>query len=62
MELAHGEELPKDETEYIDSFILTGCIGVIQKWLDDDMKKSPRYMAEFLIETNVRLAGFNKAR
>lgn len=62
MELSHGAGIPKEEADYIDSFILTGCIGVIQKWLDDDMKKSPRYMAEFLIETNMRLAGFNMAR
>ena len=62
MDMTHGAGLPKDEADYIDSFILTGCIGVIQKWLDDDMKKSARYMAEFLIETNTRLAGFNKAR
>jgi len=62
MELAHGAKLPKDEAEYVDSFILTGCIGVIQKWLDDDMQKSARYMAEFLIQTNTRLAGFTQVQ
>ena len=60
MEMTHGAGIPKEQAEYIDSFILTGCIGVIQKWLDEDMNKTPRYMAEFLIETNVRLAGFTR--
>ena len=35
--------------DYIYSFVITGCIGVIQKWLEDDMEKSTRSMAEMLM-------------
>jgi AcrR family transcriptional regulator len=40
----------KEDAEYTFAFILTGCVGVIQKWLNDDMVKSPRYMAEIIIK------------
>ncbi|NLK88950.1 MAG: TetR/AcrR family transcriptional regulator [Clostridiaceae bacterium] len=36
----------REDAEYIYAFTLTGCVGVIQKWLNDNMVKSPRYMAE----------------
>ncbi len=40
----------EDGTEYIYSFLTSGCIGVIQKWLGDGMKKSPREMAETILK------------
>ena len=44
----------REDAEYIYAFTLTGCVGVIQKWLNDNMLKSPRYMAETITElTNV---------
>lgn len=44
----------REDAEYIYAFTLTGCVGVIQKWLNDNMVKSPRYMAETITElTNV---------
>jgi AcrR family transcriptional regulator len=43
-------ETSKEDAEYIYSFIITGCVGVIQKWLDDDMNKSPRDMAEIVVQ------------
>lgn len=36
----------REDAEYIYAFTLSGCVGVIQKWLNDNMVKSPRYMAE----------------
>jgi hypothetical protein len=30
-------------------FTIAGFIGVIQQWLEDDMKLSPEDMAEFVI-------------
>lgn len=38
----------KDNSIYFRSFIITGCIGVMQQWLEDSTKASPREMAEFL--------------
>jgi hypothetical protein len=40
----------KEDMDYVYSFIITGCIGVIQKWLEDNMKKSTRSMAEMIID------------
>lgn len=42
--------ISKEDAEYVHAFTLTGCIGVIQKWLNDGMKKSPRFMAETIIK------------
>ncbi|OQA07199.1 MAG: DNA-binding transcriptional repressor AcrR [Firmicutes bacterium ADurb.Bin373] len=48
-DLTKSGVVSKEDAEYIYAFTLTGCIGVIQKWLDDDMNKSPRFMAETII-------------
>ncbi|WP_101698645.1 TetR/AcrR family transcriptional regulator [Clostridium minihomine] len=32
--------------EYFYSFIVAGCIGLIQNWIENDFKESPEYMAE----------------
>lgn len=54
-ELTKSGMIPKEDAEYIYAFTLTGCIGAIQKWLNDDMKKSPRFMAEMLIKLTAGL-------
>ena len=48
--LINKDVFSKEDMDYIYSFTITGCIGVIQKWLDDDMKKSTRSMAEILVK------------
>ncbi len=48
--IARDGAISKADAEYIHAFTLTGCIGVIQKWLNDDMKKSPRFMAETIMK------------
>lgn len=52
-ELMNGGGVSKETAEYIYSFTITGSLGAIQKWFDDGMKKSARFMAEML----VKLAG-----
>lgn len=52
-ELMNAQGVSKETAEYIYAFTITGCLGAIQKWLDDGMKKSPRFMSEML----VKLAG-----
>lgn len=47
--LTSSEYIIKEEAEYIYSFTITGCIGIVQKWLDEDMKKSARFMSEMLV-------------
>lgn len=55
IELTKSGKISKEDAEYIYAFTLTGCIGAIQKWLNDDMKKSPRFMAEMLIKLTSEL-------
>ncbi|GAB6087203.1 TetR/AcrR family transcriptional regulator [Alkaliphilus crotonatoxidans] len=57
-ELIDEYALSKDDAEYIYSFTITGCVGVIQKWLDEDMNKSARFMAEMLVKIAKELPTF----
>ena len=41
-ELTDNNKLSKEDAEYVYSFTITGCVGIVQKWLDDNMKKSSR--------------------
>lgn len=50
-----GESLKKGEEEYMYSFIITGCVGVIHKWLDEGMKQSSRIMASMIFNTVKKL-------
>ena len=45
-EITGDNKITKEDAEYVYSFTVSGCVGFVQKWLDDGMKKSPRYMAE----------------
>ncbi len=47
--------LKKEEAEYVYAYSITGSIGIIQKWLNDDMKKSPKFMAKILLSLTGRL-------
>ncbi|MFA5675245.1 MAG: TetR-like C-terminal domain-containing protein [Christensenellales bacterium] len=48
--ITKGGAISKEDAEYIHAFTLTGCIGVIQKWLNDNMKKPSRFMAETIMK------------
>lgn len=45
----------KEKAEYIYSYIITGCVGVVQKWLEEDMVQPARFMAELLVKLTLRL-------
>ncbi len=49
-DMTNGGAISKEDADYIFSFTLTGCVGMIQKWLLDDMPKSPRFMAEITLK------------
>ena len=49
-ELTNKNVLIKEDAEYVYSFIITGCIGLIQKWLDSNMKKTPHDMAVMILK------------
>lgn len=48
-DLTNGGGISKEDADYIYSFTITGCLGVIQKWFNEGMKKSPRVMSELLV-------------
>lgn len=54
-ELTDNSDITKEDAEYVYSFTITGCVGIVQKWFDDDMKKSPRFMAEMVIKLTLGL-------
>jgi AcrR family transcriptional regulator len=56
-DMTSGGLITKEDAEYIHSFTITGCIGVIQKWFNDGMKKSAAFMAEMVIKLTIGLPG-----
>lgn len=49
-----------EDAEYVYSFAITGCIGIVQKWLDDGMKKSAHFMAETVVRLTLALIDAHK--
>lgn len=59
-ELMGSNKITKEDAEYVYSFAITGCVGIVQKWLNEDLKKSPRYMAEMVIKLTLGLINLVK--
>lgn len=59
-EITDNNKITKEDAEYVYSFTISGCVGIVQKWLDDGMKKSPRYMAETVIRLTLGLISLLK--
>jgi AcrR family transcriptional regulator len=49
--------ISKEDAEFLYAFTLTGCVGAIQKWLNDDMQKSPQFMARIITQIATGLPG-----
>lgn len=60
-ELTDNNKITKEDAEYVYSFTITGCVGIVQKWLNEDMKKSPRFMAEMVVSLTVGLISLLKS-
>lgn len=60
-EITDNSNITKEDAEYVYSFTITGCVGIVQKWLDEDMKKSTHFMAEMVIRLTLGLIGLLKA-
>ncbi|HKM00056.1 MAG TPA: TetR-like C-terminal domain-containing protein [Mobilitalea sp.] len=54
-ELTDNNMITKEDAEYVYSFTISGCVGLVQKWLDEDMKKSAHFMAEMVIKLTLGL-------
>jgi len=60
-ELTSNNKISMEDAEYVYSFAVTGCVGIVQKWLNEDMKKSARYMAEMVIKLTMGLINLLKS-
>jgi AcrR family transcriptional regulator len=60
-ELTDNNKITKEDAEYVYSFTITGCVGIVQKWLNEDMKKSPRYIAEIVLKLTLGLIAMLKS-
>ncbi|HHW48765.1 MAG TPA: TetR/AcrR family transcriptional regulator [Clostridiaceae bacterium] len=60
-ELTSNNKVSMEDAEYVYSFAVTGCVGIVQKWLNEDMKKSARYMAEMAIKLTMGLINLLKS-
>ncbi len=58
MPMKPSEELAKSEEPYLYAFIITGCVGVVQKWLDEGMKSPTKVMANVIFDTIKKLPVF----
>lgn len=47
-EVSYENNMDEETIEYYTLFAVNGTIGIIQKWLQDNMKKSAREMAEMI--------------
>ena len=53
-QISGGAGTPED-AGYIYAYTITGCVGAIQKWLDDGMKMPARSFAELLVKLSMRV-------
>ena len=60
-EITDNNNITKEAAEYVYSFTITGIIGVVQKWFDDDMEKSSHFMAEMVIKLTLGLISLLKS-
>ncbi len=56
LRLADGSPFTREELEYVYSFTLTGCVGLVQTWLDTGMAQSSRMIADLLLKMFYRVA------
>lgn len=59
-DLTDNNKISREDAEYVYSFAITGCVGIVQKWFDDNMKKSPRFMAEMVLKLTLGLINISK--
>ncbi|MCE5344421.1 MAG: TetR family transcriptional regulator C-terminal domain-containing protein, partial [Eubacteriales bacterium] len=55
-QLASGDAFSREDMEYVYAFTLTGFVGAVQAWLDNDMKPGSRAIAELLVRLFYRVA------
>lgn len=61
-DLTDNSNISREDADYVYSFAITGCVGIVQKWLNEDMKKSPRFMADMVLKLTLGLINMFKQK
>ncbi len=56
-QLSSGDTFNREDLEYVYAFTLTGFVGAVQAWLDNDMKPDSHAIAELLMRLFYRVTG-----
>lgn len=54
-QLRMTKSISKQDAEFVYAYTITGCVGIVQKWLNDDMKKSSKAMAKMVVNLTLGL-------
>lgn len=54
-QLRMTKSISKQDAEYVYEYAITGCVGIVQKWLNEDMQKTSRAMSKIVVELSVGL-------
>lgn len=53
------KDLDENQLNYIMRFMITGCIGIVQTWLENGLKESPVEMASIIDDLTSKILGNN---
>ncbi len=54
-QLRMTKSISKEDAEFVYAYTITGCVGIVQKWLNDDMRKSSKAMAKMVVNLTLGL-------
>jgi len=54
-QLRMTKAISKQDAEFVYAYTITGCVGIVQKWLNDDMSKSSKAMARMVVNLTLGL-------
>lgn len=60
-EITYNNKISKEDAEYVYSFTITGCVGIVQKWFDEGMNKPAHSLAEMVIKLTMGLISLIKS-
>lgn len=56
-QLRIAKSISTQDAEYVYEYAITGCVGIVQKWLNEDMQKSTKTMAKMVVNMTLGLFG-----
>lgn len=56
-QLRISKSISTQDAEYVYEYAITGCVGIVQKWLNEDMQKPTKAMAKMVVNMTLGLFG-----